>query len=52
MGLLEEPILIIVRTGQIYKKIEPETSKAVIAETHSINRGMHEISTSVYCLSI
>ena len=36
----------------LYKNINPETAKAVIAATHGSNRDIHKISTSANRLSI
>ena len=38
--------------AELYKNIDPETAKAIIAATHRPNRAMHEISTSVNHLTI
>ena len=51
MGLSEDPIWKIVQPGQrgsvsvqAIEKIDPDTSKAIIAVTHCPNRAMHKIS--------
>ena len=59
MGLSEDPIWKIVQPGQrgsvsvqAIEKIDPDTSKAIIAENHCPNRDTHGISTLVNCLPI
>ena len=38
--------------AELYKKIDPETTKAIISATHHSNRAMHKISTSANNLPI
>ena len=59
MWLSEEPIWENLQPGQrggvqaeLYKKIDPETAKAIIAATYRPNRSIHGISTLVNNLPI
>ena len=38
--------------ADLYKMIDPETSKAIISATHHSNHAMHAIGTLVNCLLI
>ena len=38
--------------ADLYKNVDPDTSNAIITETHGPNSSMGDISTSVNCLPI
>ena len=38
--------------AELYKNIDPNTSKAIIAATHCTNQAMEDIITSVNCLNM
>ena len=51
-GNLSNPDNKVAFQANLSKNINPDTDKAIIAETHLPNHVMHEIRTSVNCLPI
>ena len=52
VGQLSNPDDEAVFQDDLYKIIDPKTTKAIVAATHHPYSNMHEIVTSVDCLTI